>query len=254
MEISKKGKAEIAQYEGCGLTKYLDSVDVWTIAFGATSSEIIDLRLWPYDKSISLQEAFKMFNDGLVKYSNAVSSSLKVEVNQEQFDALCSITYNIGISGMHNSTFMRLINQNGSNFADVQFQQELAGSFMTTIEGVLLSHLQDFFDWFKTKSTPVILPQHPDAPPVVVTQPIPPSPASNPVSTETSVHNETQVASAIMQWTKQKELVGRRMKEATLFTKGIYSNNGTALLFPVSTVTHKPIYSQGKSINVMRYL
>lgn len=56
-----------------------------------------------------------------------------------------------------------------------------------------------------------------------------------------------------MKWNKPKEIIGRRTKEAKLYTTGVYSEDGKALLFPVGA-GHKPIYSKGKLINVFDVL
>ncbi len=115
MKTSNEGLAEICAREGGALTKYLDSVGVHTIGIGATVSEISDLRAWPWTKELSLQEIFNLFKESIVKYENAVIKALKVPVSQHKFDALVSITYNIGTGGMANSTFMKRINAGASD-------------------------------------------------------------------------------------------------------------------------------------------
>lgn len=116
-EISTQGAADLIAREGLCQTKYKDSVGVWTIGAGATSSEIPDLASWPASRTLSIEEVFKLFTRGLVKYSDAVNKSLKVPVEQHQFDALVSIAYNIGVGGMAKSTFMRRINAKASPLA-----------------------------------------------------------------------------------------------------------------------------------------
>lgn len=111
MSISKLGKAEIVYSEAITQTKYWDSEgNTWTIGIGATDSEIADLVSWPLDKTLSLQEVFTLFSTSLVKYEAAINQVLLVPVTQVQFDALVSITYNIGVAAMQRSTFMKLIN------------------------------------------------------------------------------------------------------------------------------------------------
>lgn len=110
MQTSLAGKIEIIGHEGICLTKYLDSKGVWTIGAGATKTEIPDLASWPMDKKIPLPDVIKFFDIWVKRYENAVNKALKVTITQQQFDALVSICYNIGVSGMANSTFMRLIN------------------------------------------------------------------------------------------------------------------------------------------------
>ncbi len=110
MQFSKQGLAFTAGLEGIGLTKYLDSVGVQTIGLGSTKSDIPDLASWAWDKKISIEEAFKLYNDHLAKYINAVNKALQVPILQHQFDALVSICYNIGVGGMAKSTFIKRIN------------------------------------------------------------------------------------------------------------------------------------------------
>ena len=66
-------------------------------------------------------------------------------------------------------------------------------------------------------------------------------------------HSDRRVYNALMMYKKPKEIIPRRKKEAILLTTGVYSNEGKALLFPVSKYG-KPIYSKGRSIVVSQYL
>ncbi len=110
MLTSKKGQLELMDKEGWASKKYLDSVGVQTIGFGSTKSDIKDLASWSWSKELSLEEGIALFKAHLKPYENAVKAALKVNVEQHQFDALVSITYNIGIGGMKGSTFMKRIN------------------------------------------------------------------------------------------------------------------------------------------------
>lgn len=110
MTISKKGMLELADREGLALTPYLDIVGVKTVGLGATKSDIKDLDNWAWDKTIGIQEAVDLYKKHVQPYANAVAAALKVPVKQHQFDALVSITYNIGVGGMRGSTFMKRIN------------------------------------------------------------------------------------------------------------------------------------------------
>jgi lysozyme len=61
-----------------------------------------------------------------------------------------------------------------------------------------------------------------------------------------------RIADAILMWNKPPEIMGRRKKEAKLYTTGEYGD-GKVLVFPVSS-THKPQYAKGYSINALEYL
>lgn len=111
MTTSIEGMIEIASHEGLCLTKYKDSVGVWTIAIGATRTEIPDIARWPADKQLSIQECFDLFKKSLVKYEKAVRRGLKVDVPQHAFDALVSWCYNVGTGWVKKATVIKLINK-----------------------------------------------------------------------------------------------------------------------------------------------
>jgi lysozyme len=114
-KMSTEGMVFLAGVEGMALTKYLDSVNVHTISVGVTKSDIPDLDSWPWTKELTIKEAMDYFDKALTKYVNAVNKALRVPVRQHQFDALVSICFNIGTSGMANSTFMKRINAKASD-------------------------------------------------------------------------------------------------------------------------------------------
>lgn len=60
------------------------------------------------------------------------------------------------------------------------------------------------------------------------------------------------IGTALMLYTKPKEVTGRRQKEQQLYQYGKYSSGGKVLVFPVSA-THHPIYSKGYQLDVSGY-
>lgn len=107
MQTSAAGVALIKQFEGCELTAYQDAVDVWTIGYGTTSGV--------YEgQTISQVKAEELLRKDLVMFEKAVNESLTVPVNQNQFDALVSFVYNVGISALKSSTLLRLLNEKTS--------------------------------------------------------------------------------------------------------------------------------------------
>ncbi len=123
MKLSKKGLLEIAQYEGCCVRPYFDSVGVITIGIGATKTEFPDLASWDKAKYMTLQECIDMFKQHVERYEATVNNSLTVEVEQYQFDALVSLCYNIGQSGLSKSTVIKRINAR-------QSVQDIGDAFM----------------------------------------------------------------------------------------------------------------------------
>lgn len=115
MNISNKGLFELASYEAMSTKKYLDSGGVQTIGLGSTISDIPDLKSWDWDKELSIPEVVAIYLRSLLKYVKGVNEALKVSITQEKFDAIISLTYNIGVGAMKRSTFMRLINDKASD-------------------------------------------------------------------------------------------------------------------------------------------
>jgi len=133
-----KGYIEICSYEALSNKIYLDSGGVRTIGIGMTTSEIADLYHWPWDREISTYDCVKLFVKACQKYEAAINNALKVNVTQNQFNALLSITYNIGIGGMKGSTFMKRINNGDTPQRVVE-----AMSWWDTDNGKVIKGLQN---------------------------------------------------------------------------------------------------------------
>ena len=61
--------------------------------------------------SITKEEAERIFRVDLQKFEDAIRRNVQVDITQGQFDALVSITYNIGEGNLIKSTFLRKINE-----------------------------------------------------------------------------------------------------------------------------------------------
>ena len=114
MKTSNKGLVEIIGHEGIGLSKYKDSVGVWTIGVGSTVTEIPDITSWPLTKQITIEDAFDLFSKSIVTYENELNKYIHKLIPQYQFDALVSWCYNVGIGWVKKATVIRLIN-NGAD-------------------------------------------------------------------------------------------------------------------------------------------
>ena len=105
MEISQNGIEFIKKVEGCELVAYKCSSGVWTIGYGHTGTDI------KQGKEISLEKAERYLKNDLVRFCKAVNDLVNVELTQNQFDALVSFVFNIGIGAFASSTLLRLLNQ-----------------------------------------------------------------------------------------------------------------------------------------------
>ena len=92
MKTSDKGIALIKSFEGCVLTAYKCPSGVWTIGYGHTAGV-------KEGQTITLAQAEEFLKSDLVKYENYVKNK-GLSLNQNQFDALVSFTYNCGAGNL----------------------------------------------------------------------------------------------------------------------------------------------------------
>lgn len=111
MVTSQKGIDFIVKEEGIVLKPYLDSVKKATIGIGSTYWE--DGRpVSMSDKPITKDRAIQLFKTTLKRYEDQVNKSVPRPINQNQFDALVSLCYNIGTYGLAGSTVVKKVNAN----------------------------------------------------------------------------------------------------------------------------------------------
>lgn len=109
--ISKKGKDLIKKYEGFRAKPYLCPAKVPTIGYGATyypDGRKVKLT----DSAISEGFATNLLEVMLTPYEKAVDSFCRDDISQNQFDALVSFAYNLGITALKNSTLLKKVNAN----------------------------------------------------------------------------------------------------------------------------------------------
>lgn len=93
MKTSQKGINLITSFEGCSKTAYWDKFGkVWTIGYGHTGPDVFK------GKTISQQEAENLLKNDLNRFEKYVNDKSYVphQLNQNQFDALVSFSYNCG--------------------------------------------------------------------------------------------------------------------------------------------------------------
>lgn len=110
MKISSKGLELIKEAEGFSSVAYLCPAGIRTIGYGNTFYE--DGRKVKLGEQISKTKAEELLEFVVNKYfADKVFPLIKVEVNQNQFDALLSLAYNIGFEAFTSSTFLKKLNQ-----------------------------------------------------------------------------------------------------------------------------------------------
>lgn len=110
MEVSKNGIDLIAEFEGFSSKPYLDAVGIPTIGYGNTFY-LNGKKVTMFDSPINEMEARKLLSIIANKFGQQVKEVTR-ELNQNQFDALVSFVYNIGIGNYKKSTLLKKINAN----------------------------------------------------------------------------------------------------------------------------------------------
>ena len=119
MSVSNKGVDLICEFEGKRLVAYDDGVGVWTIGFG-TIKYPNGVRVKKGD-TCTLDQAKEYMRHDLIEFEHTVNSSVKVPLNQNQFDALVSLAYNIGSNAFKSSTLVKKLNTGDYQGAADQF-------------------------------------------------------------------------------------------------------------------------------------
>lgn len=117
MKLNNKGLELIKQYEGLKLKPYLDSVNVPTIGYGTTvypDGKKVSLR----DPEITKEKAEEFLKKHIEKIEPEIKNAIKVQLNDNQYSALVSFAYNLGVFSLRKSTLMVKLNE--SKFKDIE--------------------------------------------------------------------------------------------------------------------------------------
>jgi lysozyme len=106
MKINDKGILIVKSFEGCKLIAYLCPAKIWTIGYGHTGTEVKS------GLNISLDKANQLLQQDLIKFEDGVNKLVTSSINQNQFSALVSFAYNLGLGALQKSTLLKLVNAN----------------------------------------------------------------------------------------------------------------------------------------------
>ena len=116
MKISEEGKSLIKKFEGCELEAYLCPAGYWTIGYGHIKSA-------KEGKTISQNEADVYLTKDLEEFESYVNGMVKVELEQNEFDALVCWTFNLGPTNLGSSTLLKVLNQDKKNEVPAQIKR-----------------------------------------------------------------------------------------------------------------------------------
>lgn len=107
MKIGQKGLNLLKEFEGCKLKAYKCPAGVWTIGIGSTFYEN-GKKVQAGDVLESEAKAIELLSKTLAGYERSVNI-VNVPLNQNEFDALVCLCYNIGAGNFNSSTLVNLL-------------------------------------------------------------------------------------------------------------------------------------------------
>nr|WP_302600170.1 lysozyme [uncultured Cellulosilyticum sp.] len=114
MKISQSGIDLIKSFEGCYLKAYRCPAGVLTIGWGCT----VGVK---EGQTITQEQADTMLMKELSKFEDCVNKFVTYPINQNQFDALVSFSYNCGAGALKTSTLLQYLNKGKVKEAADQF-------------------------------------------------------------------------------------------------------------------------------------
>ena len=113
-KLDDNGYKLLQDFEGLSLVPYLCSAGVPTIAYGSTfypSGKKVTMK----DAPISLATAKWMLKETADKFAVDVDKLVKANLTQNQFNALVSFAFNLGVTALGKSTLLKKVNINPSD-------------------------------------------------------------------------------------------------------------------------------------------
>ena len=114
MKVSKNCLDIIKEFEGFMAKPYICSGGKATIGYGSTfyrDGKKVTMK----DKEITVAEAEILLEFQVNKFAEGVLKAVSKPLTQNQFDALVSFCYNVGLGNFRISTMRKLINENPNN-------------------------------------------------------------------------------------------------------------------------------------------
>src|SRR5690349_18609873 len=102
-KVNKNGVDLIKSFEGCKLRAYQDSVGVWTVGWGHTEGV-------KRGDVITQRQADELFEKDINLFAAGVEDLIDNEVSDNEFAALVSLAFNIGLTNFRRSSLLRLVN------------------------------------------------------------------------------------------------------------------------------------------------
>lgn len=105
MKINQNGLNLIKVSEGCRLTSYKDGGGILTIGYGHTGPDVLE------NQTITQEQADIFLQNNISQFEDGVTKLVKVSINENQFSALVSFAYNLGLGALKRSHLLQRVNE-----------------------------------------------------------------------------------------------------------------------------------------------
>jgi len=115
MKTSDAGTTLVKSSEGLKLIAYKCPAGIWTNGYGHTGPDVTPGQV------ITQVQADALLARDLERFEAGVARLVQVHLSQNQFDALVSFSFNLGLGALQGSTLLRLLNAGDYAGAAAQF-------------------------------------------------------------------------------------------------------------------------------------
>ena len=120
MVVNERGVDIIKEFEGLRLTSYLCAAKVWTIGYGHTGPDVYQ------GMTITKQTAEDLLRGDLLYFEHGVDSLIETATENE-FSAMVSLAFNIGLGNFKKSSVLK--------YHNIGKRAQAANSFLLWIKG-----------------------------------------------------------------------------------------------------------------------
>ena len=103
-EVSEAGVRLVQEFEGCRLDAYRCPAGIPTIGYGATGPDIRMGMVW------TQEQADARLVEDLARFADGVERLVEVDLSDNQFAAIVSFAFNVGLGALRDSTLLRKLN------------------------------------------------------------------------------------------------------------------------------------------------
>ncbi len=110
MHVNTRTLNLVKHFEGLFLKAYRCPAGVWTIGYGHTGITHQDGSVRA-GRTITREEADGLLAHDMSMFSKGVITLIEAPVNLDQYGAIVSLAFNVGLGNLRKSTLLRLVNQ-----------------------------------------------------------------------------------------------------------------------------------------------